>query len=190
MAMSDYKEKKVLDHANNVAAWTAPTTQYLALYKADPTDTDSINEVSPVVDDTAYARQTIAFPAATLGVGSAASSSAQTFGAVVYGSGAAAYNVTHIGILDSAGTAVVAATAMVSGHRYTIKTVGTTNFVTYGASSSTVGVQFIANGAGTGTGDTYDAGNLLDYAPIGATINQSTGKVLGFDVGAISTLIG
>ena len=189
MAMSDYKEKKMLDHANNVASWTAPTTQYLALFKADPTDTDSINEVSPVVDDTAYARQTIAFPAATLGTGIAASSSAQTFGAVVYGSGAAAYNVTHFGIFDAVGTGVVAAGAFVVGRRYTIKTVGTTTFTSIGAAANTVGVQFIATGVGTGTGDAYDAGNLLDYAPIGATINQSTGKVLVFDIGAITTAL-
>jgi hypothetical protein len=137
MAMSDYKEKKMLDHANNVAAWTAPTTQYLALFKADPGEDGSGTQVSAVVDDTAYARQAITFAAATSGTGIALSSNAQTFPAVVYGSGAAAYTVTHIGIFDAA-----------------------------------------------------TAGNLLDYAPLGASISRTTGKTLVFDAGAITSALG
>lgn len=101
MAISDYKEKKLLDHANNVAAWTAPTTQYLALFKSDPGETGAGTEVSAIVDDTAYARQAITFAAATLGTGIALTSAAQTFSAVIYGSGAAAYTVTHVGIFDA-----------------------------------------------------------------------------------------
>jgi len=101
MALSDYKEKKLLDHANNVASWTAPATQYLALFKSDPGETGAGTEVSATVDDTAYARQAITFAAATLGTGIALTSNAQTFAATVYGSGAAAYTVTHIGIYDA-----------------------------------------------------------------------------------------
>lgn len=101
MAMSDYKEKKMLDHANNSAAWTAPTTQYLALFKTDPGETGAGTEVSATVDDTAYARQAITFGAATLGTGIALSTNAQTFAAVVYGSGAAAYTVAYIGTFDA-----------------------------------------------------------------------------------------
>lgn len=101
MAMSDYKEKKLLDHANNVTPWTAPTTQYLALFKSDPGETGAGTEVSATVDDTAYARQAIPFGAATTGVCFALNTSAQTFPAVVYGSGAAAYTVTHVGIFDA-----------------------------------------------------------------------------------------
>ena len=102
MALSDYKEKKLLDHANNVAAWTAPTTQYLALFKSNPGETGSGTEVSATVDDTAYARQSIAFAAATLGSGISLTSNAQTFATVVYGTGATAYTVTHIAIFDAA----------------------------------------------------------------------------------------
>jgi hypothetical protein len=189
MSVSDYKEKKQLDHANNVASWTAPTTQYVALYKANPTDTDSINEVSAVVDDTAYARQTIAFGAATLGTGIAASTSAQTFAAVVYGSGAAAYTVTHIGILDALGTTSVTAGSFVVGQRYTITAVGTTSFTAIGASANTVGVQFIATGVGSGTGTANSAGNLLDYAPLTASISRVTGKTLVFDIAAITSAL-
>lgn len=46
----------------------------------------------------------------------------------------------------------VAATAIVAQKGYKIATVGTTNFVAIGAASNTVGVVFIATGAGAGTG--------------------------------------
>lgn len=100
MSMSDAKEKLVLDHFNNVAPYVA-TTQFVALYKTNPTDTNSGTEVSAAVDDTAYARQPITWAAATSGTGIALSSNAQTFAAVVYGSGAAAYNVTHFAIFTA-----------------------------------------------------------------------------------------
>jgi hypothetical protein len=41
------------------------------------------------------------------------------------------------------------------GNQYAILTVGTTNFVTVGASANTIGVIFTATGAGTGTGTAY-----------------------------------
>lgn len=190
MAMSDYKEKKLLDFANNVASWTAPVTQYLALYKSDPGEAGAGQEVGIVVDDTAYARQAVTFGAATLGTGIATTTNAQTFAAVVYGSGAAPYTVTHIGILDSAGTSVVTAGSFVVGAVYTIKTVGTTSFTSIGASGNTIGVQFTATGVGTGTGDAYAAGNLLDYAPLNASISRTVGKTLVFDIGALTSAIG
>ena len=51
---------------------------------------------------------------------------------------------------------VVSAGSFVVGHKYTIKTVGTTDFTTIGASANTVGTVFTATGAGSGTGDAYD----------------------------------
>ena len=51
---------------------------------------------------------------------------------------------------------VVTAGNFVVGNVYTIKTIGTTDFTAIGASANTVGVQFTATGAGTGTGDAYD----------------------------------
>lgn len=101
MALSDYKEKKLLDHSNNVAAWTAPTTQYLALFLNDPTDAGTGTQVNTTVYDTAYARQAITFGAATLGAGSTTNTNTVTFPATVYGSNNAAYTVTHIGIYDA-----------------------------------------------------------------------------------------
>jgi phage gp36-like protein len=63
---------------------------------------------------------------------------------------------------------VVTAGAFVVGMVYTITTIGTTNFVTIGAASNTIGVEFTATGAGTGTGtattkiiDLTDAADLV-----------------------------
>ena len=47
---------------------------------------------------------------------------------------------------------IVTAGSFVVGSRYTILSVGTTDFTLIGAASNTVGVSFIATGAGTGTG--------------------------------------
>ena len=53
--------------------------------------------------------------------------------------------------------------SFVSGATYTILTVGTTDFTAIGASSNTVGVEFIATGAGSGTG-TALAEVLIEFA--------------------------
>jgi hypothetical protein len=57
-------------------------------------------------------------------------------------------------ILDAGAlvTATVTAGAFVIGTRYRIATVGTTNFTLIGASANTVGISFVATGAGSGTG--------------------------------------
>jgi hypothetical protein len=47
------------------------------------------------------------------------------------------------------------ASEMQAGFSYWIRSIGTTNFVSYGAPSNTVGEQFTATGAGTGTGTVY-----------------------------------
>lgn len=55
-----------------------------------------------------------------------------------------------------AGTSgILAATAIVSGSRYTIVTVGTTDYTTVGSPDNTVGTSFVATGTPTGTGTVY-----------------------------------
>lgn len=54
----------------------------------------------------------------------------------------------------------VNATSIIPGTTYTINTVGTTNFVSIGASSNTVGVTFLATGVGTGTGTVTTVGGV------------------------------
>ena len=71
------------------------------------------------------------------------------------------------------GYAPYSAGSFVVGTRYSIETVGTTDFTSIGASSNTVGVMFTATGAGSGTGtanqvlfdvgEEYDASNYWDY---------------------------
>ncbi len=55
------------------------------------------------------------------------------------------------------------ATAIVPGTEYTILSVGTTDFVSIGAASNTVGVTFTATGTGTGTGTVLEE-TLIEFA--------------------------
>lgn len=56
------------------------------------------------------------------------------------------------GVASTLAIATITAGAFIVGRAYTILTVGSTNFTAIGASANTVGVQFIATGAGSGTG--------------------------------------
>lgn len=52
-------------------------------------------------------------------------------------------------------SSVTQAGSFTTGVSYMIKTVGTTDFTTIGASANTIGVVFTATGVGSGTGDAY-----------------------------------
>ena len=54
---SDYLETKVLDHVFGGTSYTAPSTLYVALFTAAPSDSGGGTEVSS--SGTAYSRQTI-----------------------------------------------------------------------------------------------------------------------------------
>ena len=56
---SDYLETKVLDHVFGGTSYTAPSTLYVALFTAAPSDSGGGTEVS--TSGTAYSRQTITF---------------------------------------------------------------------------------------------------------------------------------
>lgn len=88
-AKSNYLENKVLDHALGTTTFTKPTTVYLALYTSSPTDADSGTEVT----GGSYARQTIAFNAASGGTTS--NSATVTFTSMP------ACTVTHFGLRDA-----------------------------------------------------------------------------------------
>jgi hypothetical protein len=64
-------------------------------------------------------------------------------------------------------TPTVAANAIEAGNTYTILTVGTTNFVSIGAASNTVGVVFTATGTGSGTGTASLSTNIVPFAQAG-----------------------
>lgn len=93
-AFSNYLENKILDHTLRGAsgAYTAPTTIYVGLFTASPTDANSGTEVS----GGSYARQSITF-------GTAASSGAISNTATVTFPTASANwgTITHIGLYDN-----------------------------------------------------------------------------------------
>jgi hypothetical protein len=74
----------------------------------------------------------------------------------------------------------VIATSVVAGRQYQIKEVGTTNWVSIGAPSNTVGVVFFATGGGLGTGVAYDLGTTTqdDWSIIAGTNNIFTDEIV------------
>ena len=92
-AASDFLENKILDHVLSNTAYTSPTTVYVALHTADPTDAGTGAEVS--TSGTAYARQSASF-------GAASSGSASTDATITFPTATGNYGtVTHIGIWDA-----------------------------------------------------------------------------------------
>ena len=61
---TNYLENKLLDHVLNNASFTSPTTVYVGLFTAAPTDTASGTEVS----GNSYARQVLSVSTASDGV--------------------------------------------------------------------------------------------------------------------------
>jgi hypothetical protein len=79
-------------------------------------------------------------------------------------------------------TALVNATALVSGVVCTITAVGTTDFTLIGASTNTVGLSFTATGAGTGTGTV-----TLNCQGGGLTVAGSSGTSFTYTATVSST---
>ncbi len=96
MAMTSYLRKKLGDHSLGKAAFTMPTTAYLALFTADPTDAGTLtNEAT----GTGYARVAITSLFGTFDstTGIATNSSDVDFGIPAGNWG----TVTHAAILDA-----------------------------------------------------------------------------------------
>jgi hypothetical protein len=70
--------------------------------------------------------------------------------------------------IKSTGTQTVTAGGFIIGGRYKITAVNSTNFTNVGAEENTIGVEFTATGAGTGTGT---ATFITDYSLYGAADN-------------------
>lgn len=88
---SDYLENKVLDHVLRNTSYTPPTTVYVGLYTAAPSDTGGGTEVS----GNNYARTAVTFSVAS---GGATSNSADVTFPTPSGSWG---TVTHFGIFDA-----------------------------------------------------------------------------------------
>jgi hypothetical protein len=92
-ALSDYAEKLLLDWAMTTGSATRPTSWYVALYTAAPSDSGGGTEVSTG----GYARQAVTFGAASSPGGTTSNTGVVSFTA----SGANYGTVTHIGIIDN-----------------------------------------------------------------------------------------
>lgn len=93
-ALSDYAEKLILDWMMTTGSATRPTNWYVALYTAAPSDAGGGTEVS----GNGYARESVAFDAATSGTGTTSNTGIVSFTA----SGGNWGSITHIGIHDAA----------------------------------------------------------------------------------------
>lgn len=91
MSFSNFLENELLDHVFAPAAYTAPSTVYVALYTAAPSDTGGGTEVS----GGSYARTACSF--GTASGGSIANDAACTFPQATASWG----TVTHFGVFDA-----------------------------------------------------------------------------------------
>jgi hypothetical protein len=111
MSFSNFLETEILDHVFAGAAYTAPTTKYLALFTAvSDGETGSVTEVS----GGGYARQSVAFTTS----GNTTSNNA----AVEYPTATGNYGtVTHVGVYDASTSGNLMAYAALSSNK-TIET--------------------------------------------------------------------
>ena len=96
--LSDYAEKKVLDHILAKTAYPMPSGVYLALFTADPTDAGSLtNEVSTA--GTNYARVNVT---SIMSATDATTGTSQNATAVSFASATASWgNITWLGLFDA-----------------------------------------------------------------------------------------
>ena len=92
-ALSDHAEKLLLDFLMTTGTATRPTNWYVALYTGAPSDSGGGTEVSGA----GYARQSVAFDAATSPGGTTSNSGDVSFTAAGGNYG----TVTHLGIFDA-----------------------------------------------------------------------------------------
>jgi hypothetical protein len=92
-ALSDYAEKLLLDFLMTTETATRPTAWYVGLYTSAPSDSGGGTEVS----GSGYARQTVAFSAASTPGGTTSNSDAVTFTAA----GGSWGSISHIGLHDA-----------------------------------------------------------------------------------------
>jgi len=110
MSFTNYLETEILDHVFAGAAYTAPSTKYLALFTGAPGETGGGTEVS----GGGYARQTVAFTTS----GNTTSNNA----AVEYPTATANYGtVTHVAVFDASTSGNMMAYAALSSNK-TIET--------------------------------------------------------------------
>ena len=111
MSFSNYLETEILDHVFAGAAYTAPSTKYLALFTAIADgEAGSVTELS----GSAYARQTVAF---TTSGNTTSNNAAVEFPTATGNWG----TVTHVGVYDASSSGNLMAYATLSASK-TIET--------------------------------------------------------------------
>lgn len=123
MSASNYLEAKILEHVLKNTAYTSPVTVYLSLHTADPAETGA-NEAT----GGSYARQSIAFSAASNPAGTIANSGTVTF------TGMPAGTWTYFAIWDAS----TVGNCLVEGPLGASKTTGSGDSVQFAASSVVV----------------------------------------------------
>ena len=107
MSFSNFLETEILDHVFAGAAYTAPSTKYLALFTAIADgEAGSVTELS----GSAYARQTVAFTTS----GNTTSNNAAVEFPTATGSWG---TVTHVGVYDAASSGNLMAYATLSSSK-------------------------------------------------------------------------
>lgn len=124
--MSDYLEAALIGHVLRNVAYTSPTTVYLSLHTADPTDADVAGELS----GDGYARQACAFDAPGATDGLTQNTAAEAFTAA----GGDWGTVTHIGIYD----ALTGGNLLFHGEMTYAKSVDDTKTLTFDAGDLTI----------------------------------------------------
>ena len=111
MSFTNFLETEILDHVFAGAAYTAPTTKYLALFTAIADgEAGSVTELS----GSAYARQTVAFTTS----GNTTSNNAAVEFPTATGNGG---TVTHVGVYDASSSGNLMAYATLAASK-TIET--------------------------------------------------------------------
>ncbi len=134
-SLTDFAEDAMLDHVFNKVNYVPPTTVYLALATADPTDAGTGASMSEVPNAGAYARTAIT-------LGAAASRRVTQSGAVTFPQASAGWGtVTHWGIVSSATWG--AGDLLAAGAFVASKTINSGN--TPSIASAEVFVEYLAN---------------------------------------------
>lgn len=142
-AMSDYLENKIIDQVFRAQAYTFPTTLYVGLYTATPSDTGGGTEATGGSYARASVTASLANFAGTQSAGSTTASSGTTGttsnnGTITFATPTASWGtVTSFGIFDAS----TAGNLLFYGTLTTSKTINTGDTVTFPAAALSVQID-------------------------------------------------
>jgi hypothetical protein len=127
MSFSNFLELEILDHVFRNSAYTAPSTIHVALFTSAPNDAGGGTEVS----GNGYARQSMAFSAASSG--SISNSSSVEFPTATGDQG----TITHVGLFDASSSGNLLAYGALTAS----KAVGSGDVFRFNAASLTISLD-------------------------------------------------